>query len=69
MHTCGTFFADPVPGSLALLQPPKKDDKRGTGVPLATHRLHTVVAAHLCVRLSSVLSQFQRVTQLGEGWG
>lgn len=72
-HQAGGTRDCPVPGSLGLLQPPERETK-DTGVSLATHGQHAVVAAHSCAVCPAALwtlSQFcpllQGLSQLGRG--
>lgn len=72
-HTGGTLLADPMPGSLALLQSPEREVLIKGGVPLSTYRLPTVVAAHMCAQLpfvsQPVLPSAPEAVSLGRGRG
>lgn len=48
-HTCSTLLADPAPGSLVPAATGERIKRHRC--PMATHRLHSVVGAHLCARL------------------
>lgn len=52
-HTCSALLADPAPGSLVPAATGERIKRHRC--PMATHRLHSVVGAHLCARLPFAL--------------